>query len=148
MKRLSFSVCVVATALVISAGFAVARSADAPAPVDFETLDSNNDGQITQDEMASQRAAHMSRADANSDGILSAEELEAHASQRASKQVEKMLKRFDSNDDGQLSMQELAENQRVPRHFRRADRDGDGALSRAEFDAAQNRMAKRRAKAD
>lgn len=148
MKRLPFSVGITVTALVISAGFAVARSADGPPPISFEALDTNGDGQISAEEMRAQRMARLSRADTNGDGVLSAQELQTHASERASRHVERMLERFDSDKDGQLSTQELAENNPMPRYFRRADRDGDGALSRDEFDAARDRMAKRRPKAD
>lgn len=148
MRRLPFTAGVALTAIAISAGFAVARSAEDRVPITFEALDTNNDAQITPDEMAAHRAARITRADADGDGVLTKTELEAAASQRVSKRVERMIERFDANEDGVLSQEELTASEGLPRHFRRADTDQDGSISKAEFDAAKDHMKKRRPAAD
>lgn len=146
MTRSTFTTGAVLCAVLLAGGAAVAKSADRGMPLLFDAMDANGDGQITRDEMASQRMARFEDADADGDGALSFEELEAEARTRATDHVERMMERLDSNEDGKLTPAELAEAPGADRRFRRMDRDGDGAITKAEFDAARDRMAKHRDK--
>jgi Ca2+-binding EF-hand superfamily protein len=59
-----------------------------------------------------------------------------------------MMDRLDANSDGVLSADEIASGKRAERRFDRVDQDGDGAITKAEFDAAREHMGKRRRAAD
>lgn len=52
--------------------------------------------------------------------------------------IERAFNFMDSNKDGQLSREEAARFPKVTKYFDRADTDGDGFLSRDEFDKAMN----------
>ena len=134
-----------ATCLLASA---VAAKPQGWAPVDFQRLDADGDGKITRDEMQTAARRHFLEADADGDGAVSREELKAHADARAQQRVDNIMTRLDRDKDGVISPDELPDGGRALRRFDRADTDGDGAISQAEYDAARERMAKRRASRD
>ena len=147
MKNTVFLGLIAATAIAIAGGSALARGGLHGAPVDFETLDSNGDGQITLEEMQAERAARVARADTDGDGFLTQEELEAAASERAAAFASRMIERLDADEDGRLSAEEMQKPERAERAERRFDRvdtNDDGAISQAEFDAAREKMKDRR----
>lgn len=118
-----------------------------PMPMlNFETVDSNKDGKITQEEWGAFRTAEFAKTDSNADGQLSGEELTARRvadmTARASEMAAKMIARMDGNGDGQLSAEELAQGPRPMDMFERADSDGDGAVSKAEAEALHEKMGK------
>lgn len=125
---------------------AMTGAAEAREPrFEFEALDSNNDGEITREEMAERSSARFSQTDANGDGMLSLSELEAAGHERAKKRATRMMEKLDANDDGQLTKDEMQAARRggPDRMFKRADADGDGAITKAEFDAVMAKFAKR-----
>lgn len=144
MKRLTFTAGVALCAIVLASGMAVAKSGHDRSPVTFESLDADQNGEISRAEMQASRASHLLRADTNGDGQLSLEELEAQGAERAKAGAERMMSQLDTNEDGALSQEEMLGGQRATRRFDRVDRDGDGVISQSEFEAAQDRMAKRR----
>lgn len=126
---------------------AQAEAMDGPGPqpmFNFEAIDADKDGKITTAEFDAFKAAEFAKADTNSDGQVSAEELAAKhiadMTARAADMAAKMIERMDDNGDGQLSADEMAQGPRAPTVFERADTDGDGAISKAEADAMQNQM--------
>ena len=133
-----------ALAVSIIAGATLAQAAgdkQGPGPqMKFEEIDANSDGKLSKDEMATHRAARFKAADTDGDGLLSAEEMKAQAmakmGRRADKRVSKMIKHHDADEDGKLSMDEMKSMKRMSM-FERADTDGDGAISKAEFDEAK-----------
>jgi Ca2+-binding EF-hand superfamily protein len=110
----------------------------------FDTIDADTDGKITEAEIAAHRAAEFAAADANSDGLLSAEELAqqriARMTAQAADQSARMIERMDANGDGSLSAEEMDQTPRE-RRFARMDTDKDGAISKAEAEAAMERFA-------
>lgn len=113
----------------------------------FETIDANNDGQLTQAELAAHREARFNENDTNNDGQLSREEMLAAAegkrgSDRRARRIGRMIERVDTNGDGAVSLAEM--NAREDgRMFRRLDQDGDGVITRAEAEDARGRFGRR-----
>lgn len=112
--------------------------------MDFATLDANSDGQLSMEELQAQGQARFAAADTDGNGSLSAEELTAASEGRRANRIERMMERLDANEDGELSQEELAaaregRGDRAERMFERADEDGDGLISEEEFEAAKER---------
>ena len=111
----------------------------------FEDMDANNDGKLTQDEIAAYRAAKIAEMDTDKDGNLSEAELIAaqqkRKADRESRQAKRMIERMDANKDGILSLEEMTPTaDRGVKMFKRIDADGDGVITKAEADAAMARM--------
>ncbi|WP_299830764.1 EF-hand domain-containing protein [uncultured Roseobacter sp.] len=143
MKNTVFTGLIAATAIAVAGGAVYARGGHHGAPIDFETLDSNSDGQITKEEMQARGAARMASADTDGDGFLTKEELEAAGAERARAFASRMIERLDANADGKLSAEEMQKPdraERAERRFDRVDTDGNGTISEAEFDAARANM--------
>ncbi|MFK7764824.1 MAG: EF-hand domain-containing protein [Roseobacter sp.] len=150
MKRLTFAAGIAVCAVALASTVAVAkqRPGHGGEPIQFEKLDENGDGQITRAEMEAMRANRFTRADANGDGDISLEEMQELGAERARAHATRIMERLDRNDDGVLSADEMPSGDRASRRFDRVDADEDGVISKVEFDAAQDRIAKRRPKAD
>ncbi len=88
-----------------------------PGPM-FDRFDTDKDGRISKDEMRAGTDKVFAETDTNKDGFISKEEMEAHHKAMRDKMREKMRDK----------MQE---------RWKAADTDGDGALSKAEVDAAK-----------
>lgn len=115
---------------------------------EFEALDANSDGQVTQEEIAEHRANMFNANDADGNGVLSAEELIQAAINQAKdgmeRRIDRMLERLDQDGDGQLSLEEMAgDPERAARMFSRLDRDGDGVISQEEADQMREARAGR-----
>lgn len=162
MKRAKLMSGVLAAALVMGGAAAYAGGKMGMGPgmhgphpmMSFEEIDANNDGKITKEEIAAMGQARFAKADADGDGFLSLDEMNAQGLEVAKKRIAErsamMLEHMDANKDGKLSMDEMqAAKDNGPRGkmgdrmFDRADADGDGAISKDEFDAAQARMQER-----
>ena len=74
--------------------------------------------------------------DANADGHLTREEMQARQAERRERHLDYMFEMHDGDADGALSMAEMSEMRGAKRGqmFQRVDADGDGRISRAEFD--------------
>ena len=138
-----------------AAAAAVATSADAHgrfagARIDFETLDANADGFVTEDEILLHRQRSFSDADSNADGFLTPDEHLAmvrarmQASRRGGKDVSedrvesraaRMFRYHDENGDGKVAFEEMPSRD-FDRLLDRLDEDGDGRIAESEFDAA------------
>jgi Ca2+-binding EF-hand superfamily protein len=106
--------------------------------------DTNKDGSIDRAEFDALRGTHFAAFDANSDGLLTAEEFKAarekrraemksHAGQNGdvSRHGEGMLKRIDTSGDGRVTADEWQASSL--QRFVRLDADGDGAISAEEM---------------
>jgi Ca2+-binding EF-hand superfamily protein len=115
----------------------------------FAGIDTDSDGKVTQEELAAHRAAMFAAFDANGDGTLNSEELAARQLARFTEtlpdRTARMLERQDDNGDGSLSVDEMGEGP-MEDHFARIDTDNDGAISKAEAEAAAEGFGERRGK--
>lgn len=113
-------------------------------PDQFDTIDANKDGKVTQDELAAFRTAEFAAADTNADGALSAEELSARMLQKMlARQGARMIENMDADGNGTLSVDEMGDGP-MAGNFARIDTDNDGAISKAEVEAVADHMGKRR----
>ncbi len=116
--------------------------------INFDQLDADKDGKVTEAEIEASRTARVTAADANGDGLMSADELAAmqlaEMTERANAMAAEMITRMDSDGDGLLSAAEMASRPGPAQFFDRIDTDGDGAISREEADAAAKKMAEGR----
>lgn len=112
----------------------------------FDAMDADRDGKVTLAELQAHRKAEFAAADSNGDGVLSPEELSAHQlarmQARMAERSQAMLDRMDSDGNGNLSEDEMGEGP-GERHFARLDTDNDGAISKAEAEAAMQHRGKR-----
>ena len=122
-----------------------------PAPFDFAAMDADKDGQITKAEAEAFRTAQITAMDTDKDGKISAAELaaahvaraSADLAERADNRAKHMIVDLDSDGDGALTVEEMMAGGRGDKMFDRVDADNDGAISQAEADDAQAKMAER-----
>lgn len=105
----------------------------------FEQIDANSDGVLTMEEFQAPATSKFSDVDTNGDGQLDAEELMAAAERERAQMIERLMERKDTNGDGMLSMEEMA-SRNSGQFFEKADEDGNGEISQAEWDAAKEKM--------
>ncbi len=148
MKHAIFIPAIVLSAVAITGTSVLAAGPRDREPVTFQELDANNDGQITQEEMQAHRNQRFTQADADGDGQLSVEEMQAAAQKKANDRVTKMFERQDANQDGFLSDDELPKPRRADRMFDRIDADDSGGISEQEFADAKDRMDRKPKKRD
>lgn len=114
--------------------------------MDFDAMDTDNDGKLTRAEIQARGQERFKAADSDGDGALSAEEMvaaaQARAAERATAMHERMLQWRDSDGDGKLSFDEMGSN-RMVRMMERADTDNDGAVSQDEMAQMRDKMGKR-----
>ncbi len=108
----------------------------------FERMDTDGDGVITVAEVTARKTAQFAKVDTNADGLLDATERDAmrgddhHRARRTGGMGHGPrgdAAPLDADGDGKLSLVEFTS---VTPLLDRADADDDGAVSRAEFDAA------------
>lgn len=87
-------------------------------PPMFSQFDKNNDGRISRDEAREGTDRMFNEIDSNKDGFISKDEMQAHHKAMHDKFRESM-------------------RDKMREHWKSADKDGDGALSRAEVEAAK-----------
>lgn len=112
----------------------------------FAEIDANADGKLTLEEIEAHRAAEFATADANGDGELDTAELSnrilAQVQERMAERVQHMLDNRDNDGNGTLSAAEVGQGPAI-QHFARIDSDNDGAISLEEAETAMQRFKKR-----
>ena len=139
MKRATLLAVMALAGASLWAGASAARSLAGEHPA-FEAIDTDGNGEITPEELAALADQRFAAADADGDGLLTAEEMKAAALQRIDDRVARMIARMDQNGDGALSADEMTHRRDPARMFNRIDSDDSGTISKAEFDAAREKM--------
>lgn len=132
-----------ALAVVILAGMSGPAFADTATR--FDRLDQDGNGRITDSEILAHRTARFEAADVDGDGVLTRKELRARSEAAMDARIDRLLGRHDRDGDGALSRAEMSRPERGARRFERLDKDADGAISRGEFKAARAHGAGRHA---
>lgn len=164
MKRSTLIAGIAVMTLAAGAGVATAHGKKAGmdgmrgGPVlNFEEIDANGDGKLTQDEMKAHAKARFKAADTDGNGKLSADEMKAAAqkreeerrAQRAERMASRMIERMDKDGDKELSFDEMpGQMTQADRMFARVDADGDGAISKDEMEKARERFGERQGMRD
>ena len=135
---------ITSTAIILAASMSIAAAAErGGAKFDFETIDADGNGEITQAEISAFEAAKFAEADTNRDGLLSKEEIlaqfEGRNSDRADRRIERMISHLDANEDGSISLEERQSNDRTARMFERIDADDSGTISAEEAEKVAKR---------
>jgi hypothetical protein len=113
------------------------------AMMDFDAFDADGDGRVTAEELEAHGAARFAEIDADGDGRVTREEFMAHAGARATERAGTMFDRLDADGDGVLGRDAMEARRGgfdAARMIGRLDADGDGAVTREEWEAAGARM--------
>lgn len=103
----------------------------------FARMDANRDGKIDDGDRAARHAAMFDEADANKDGSLTkAEYLAAHEARRAERQAKKAAWKAGNAGDGEGMRHGRGHKGGGHMGMKKADANGDGAVTAAEFRAA------------
>lgn len=139
MTQTKILAAVVAATGILAAGTVVAKPGFGGfgPKMQFEEIDTDGNGEISQAEMQAQKAARFSAADTNGDGKLSLEEMQANAQSRMAKRMAKMIERLDTDGDGALNESELSQRGNRGDMFARLDSDESGGISKEEFEKAR-----------
>ncbi len=142
------AVAVVAIAATATTGAANADRSRGAHALQFDELDANSDGVVTMAELEANRIARFNELDTDSDGSLSKAEIaglvderrsrsrknrESVSEDRMNRWIDRLFDRRDSDENGSISMAEL-HAPRIERMMEFLDSDGDGQLTKAEFD--------------
>lgn len=103
----------------------------------FQRIDVNDDGQITQEEVDTFRAAQVAAADASGDGALTIEEFDTVYRDLTRSRMVRAFQRLDVDGDGIISVEEM--DNRFGSFVQKMDRNGDGALSMEDRSRGQGR---------
>jgi len=111
----------------------------------FTELDANSDGVLTLEEIQMTAQAKFDTTDTNGDGMLDVDELTAAAQTQMAERVAQMIAKKDTNEDGMLSIEEMAPgNAAGPRDgtrlFAFVDADENGEVTQEEFDSAMEKF--------
>ncbi|MGI9371728.1 MAG: EF-hand domain-containing protein, partial [Hyphomicrobiales bacterium] len=133
-------------ALVLAGGVLVTTFADAAetnrAEKFFKRVDANNDGTVSREEMLTRTTKRFERIDTDKDGKITEAELLQKIKRNPEKRSKRMMKRMDGNGDGAISRAEF--DARANKRFDRVDANKDGAISMAEWEDKRKRAKAKR----
>ncbi len=136
-------ICSTVVSGIILLGGSMSAAAQGTKPDKFSKMDTNRDGRLTQSEISAAYTSRFYRIDTNRDGYISISEMRAHEeakrAARRERRLQRKMKRLDTDGNGVISRSEY--DARPKSRLQRMDTNRDGFITRAEYDAAK---AKRR----
>ena len=96
----------------------------------MKRYDANDDGKVTQEEIDKNRTDRHGKYDSNGDGKLSLEEFQGLWLEAFRRRMVRAFQRFDVDGDANVTLDEYTSP--LSKIVERRDRNGDGALSRAD----------------
>ncbi len=105
--------------------------------MEFTQVDANDDGKITAEDLQAHGAIRFAQADANSDGELSMDEMKA---QREAMKAKHMAEGGMGKDGKGKEHGEKRMNRMMEKMFSKRDADGNGTLSMAEMALPEKKM--------
>lgn len=97
----------------------------------FDQVDANKDGRITKEEIDARRAQMLAKFDANKDGVLTLEEFQGVWNDITHQRMVRKFQRMDRDGDGKVTTEEL--NRPMDRMMGYLDRNDDGVIERDEM---------------
>lgn len=107
----------------------------------FDRADANKDGAVTRTEFDAARSARFAAIDANKDGALEVSELRTWRRAWPARFRDARFKTLDGDGDGKLGVEEYVARRKAA--FAKIDANEDGAVDKAEFDAAFEKVRER-----
>jgi hypothetical protein len=105
----------------------------------LKKADTNSDGKLSIDELVKQASVRFDKADSDGDGEISLEEMtESIRRQRDEKRARRMLERMDFNGDGKVTKDEM--DNRARKRFALMDRNDDGFVEKSELRSGRKGM--------
>lgn len=135
---------ILAVTMTVGAGAALAEGGKrhyGKAGFDFATLDADGDGEISLQDLEAAQTARRAALDSDGDGFVTLEDMQAIGRKGADERAKRMFDRFDADGDGKIAIEDLPQRRGgAEKMFDRMDADGDGVVSKAEFEAAKEKM--------
>ncbi|WP_120495756.1 EF-hand domain-containing protein [Kiloniella sp. EL199] len=97
----------------------------------FEEVDANGDGQITQQEIANAQATKFSQADLNNDGSISLTEMQEAITKHIAERTKRKFDKMDADNSGGITAEEF--NSRINKMVEHLDRNNDGIITQDEM---------------
>lgn len=95
-------------------------------PLRLKRLDTDHDGAVTRAEFMTPRKGEFARLDANKDGVADQAEMSAPIEQRSEYRIKRLMKRLDANGDGKVTREEFQDGPRA--RFAARDLNSDGTI--------------------
>lgn len=102
----------------------------------FEKKDANKDGKLAKEELSGRWSTKFEKLDENKDGFITQAEAKSAHKRMKNERMTNMMMRLDTNSDGEVSEAEFTAFTLTK--FKKADKDGNGSLSRDEMSKARH----------